>query len=108
MKRIKILWDFEIQMDHLISAWRPDLVIVNKKKKSCRIVKFAISANPWVKFKLSEKKSKYLDFARELKTMEQNCDGDTNYNWCSWYSPQRIGKGIGSRGNKRTNEDHPK
>ena len=24
-------WDFEIQMDHLISARRPDLVIVNKK-----------------------------------------------------------------------------
>ena len=29
----KILWDFEIQTDHLISAWRPDRVIVNKKKK---------------------------------------------------------------------------
>ena len=32
----KILWDFEIQMDHLISAWRPDQVIVNKKKRTCR------------------------------------------------------------------------
>ena len=29
----KILWDFEIQTDHLILARRPDLVIVNKKKK---------------------------------------------------------------------------
>ena len=28
-----ILWDFEIQIDHLISARRPDLVIVKKKKK---------------------------------------------------------------------------
>ena len=27
----KILWDFEIQMDHLISVRRPDLVIVKKK-----------------------------------------------------------------------------
>ena len=33
----KILWEFELQTDHLISARRPDLVIVNinkKKKKS--------------------------------------------------------------------------
>ena len=28
----KILWDIEIQADHLISAKRPDLVIVKKKK----------------------------------------------------------------------------
>ena len=33
----KLLWDFEVQMYHLISARQPDLVIVktknNKKKK---------------------------------------------------------------------------
>ena len=32
----KIIWDFEIQMDHLISARRPNLVTVNKKKKKKR------------------------------------------------------------------------
>ena len=29
----KVLLDFEIQTDHLISARRPDLILVNKKKK---------------------------------------------------------------------------
>ena len=29
----KLPWDFEIQMDHLISARRPDHIIINKKKK---------------------------------------------------------------------------
>ena len=29
----KILYDFEIQTDHLISARRQDLVIINKSKK---------------------------------------------------------------------------
>ena len=29
----KLLWDFNIQADHLISARRPDLIIINKKKK---------------------------------------------------------------------------
>ena len=28
--------------------------------------------------------------------MEQECDSDTNCNWCSWYSHQRID--IGTRG----------
>ena len=26
----KLLWDFEIQMNHLISARRPDLITINK------------------------------------------------------------------------------
>ena len=30
---IKILWDFEVQTDHLISARRPDQVIENNNKK---------------------------------------------------------------------------
>ena len=42
----EILWDFEIQTDHLISARQADLVIVKKKKKkkkkTCQIVDFAI------------------------------------------------------------------
>ena len=29
----KIRWDFDIQMNHQISARRPDLIIINKKKK---------------------------------------------------------------------------
>ena len=29
----KLLWDSDIQTDHLISARRPDLIIINKKKK---------------------------------------------------------------------------
>ena len=29
----KLLWDFDIQMDHQISARRPDLIIINNKKR---------------------------------------------------------------------------
>ena len=29
----KLLWDFDIKTDHLISARRPDFIIINKKKK---------------------------------------------------------------------------
>ena len=41
----KILWDFEIQMDNLISARQPDLVIVKKIKRTCWIMVFAIMAD---------------------------------------------------------------
>ena len=36
----KLLWDFNIQTDHLISARGPDLIIINKKKENlqnCRL-----------------------------------------------------------------------
>ena len=65
----KILWDFEIQTDHLITARRPDLVLINKKKRTCQIVDFAVPADHRVKLKEIEKKDKYLDLARELKKL---------------------------------------
>ena len=41
------------------------------------------------------------------ETMEHERDVHTNGNWCVWYNPQRIGKGFGRLGNKRTSGDHP-
>ena len=41
----KLLWDFNLQTDHLIPARRPDLIIINKKKITCKIVDFAVSAD---------------------------------------------------------------
>ena len=65
----KLLWDFNIQTDHLIPARRPDLIIINKKKKkreSENIFDFAVPADHGINLKESEKKDKYLDFAREI------------------------------------------
>ena len=38
----KILWDFSIQTDHVIEPRRPDLVVVDKKERSCNIIDFAV------------------------------------------------------------------
>ena len=61
-------------MDHLISARRPDLRIVNNnnnnnKKRISKIVDFAVSADYRIKLKESEKRDKYLDLAREFKKL---------------------------------------
>ena len=61
----KLSRDFEIQTDHLILTRRPDLLIINKKVRICRIVDFAVLANLKVKLKECEKRDKYLDLARE-------------------------------------------
>ena len=67
----KLLGDFQIQTDHLIS----ELVIINKKKRTCRIVDFAVQAEE------DEKKDKYLDLDWELKkTVEHDGDSDHNCN----------------------------
>ena len=65
----KLLWDFNIQMDHLIPARRPDLIIINEKKKICKIVDFAILVDHRIILKESEKKDKYLDLVRKLKKL---------------------------------------
>ena len=65
----KLLWDFNIQTDHLIPVRRPDLIIINKKKRICKIVDFAVPADHRINLKESEKKGKYLNLARELKKL---------------------------------------
>ena len=72
----KLLCDFDT--DHLISARRPDLITINKKKRTCKIVDFAVPANHRIKLKECEKKDKYLDLARDLKkTIEHESDDCT-------------------------------
>ena len=59
--------DFEKQTDYLISVRPLDQVIINKRKRICHIVDFAVLADHRVKLKESEKKDKYLDLTRKLK-----------------------------------------
>ena len=63
----KLLWDFDIQTDHQISARRPDLIIINKTNRICKIVDFAVAADHRIKPKESKKKDMSINFARELK-----------------------------------------
>ena len=43
----KLLWDFDIQTNHLFSARRPELIIIKKKKKKkiCKIADFTVPAD---------------------------------------------------------------
>ena len=65
----KCLWDFDIQTGHLILARRPGLIIINKKKRTWKIVDFAVLADHRIKLKEYEKKDMYRDLVRELKKL---------------------------------------
>ena len=41
------------------------------------------------------------------KSMKHESDGNTNCNWCTRYSHQRIDTGTAELGNKRTSGDNP-
>ena len=60
-------------MDRLISTRRPDLIKIKKKKRrkkrTCKIVDFAVPADHRIKLKEYKKKDKYLDLGRELKKL---------------------------------------
>ena len=42
----KLLWDFNIQTDRLIPARRPDLIIINKKKRESAKLSTLLSRGP--------------------------------------------------------------
>ena len=63
----KILWDFTIQTDLVIEARRPDLVVVDKKERSCKIIVFAVPGDSRIEEKEIDKIEKYQDLGRELQ-----------------------------------------
>ena len=65
----KLLWDFNIQTDHLFPGRRLDLIVINKKEKICKIVDFTVPVDDRLNLEESEKKDKFLCLARELKTL---------------------------------------
>ena len=51
------LWDFSIQTDNVIETWRPYLVVVDKKRRTCKIT--TIPGDGRTEEKEKEKTEKY-------------------------------------------------
>ena len=61
------MWDFSIQTDWVIETCRPDLVVVDKKVRSCKIIDFAVPGDSRIAEKEKVKIEKYQDLGRELQ-----------------------------------------
>ncbi len=64
---VKLLWDVNIQCDHVIEARRPDIVVVNKGERKCTIIDIAVPGDSRTSDKEKEKVDKYQDLKREIK-----------------------------------------
>ena len=63
---VKILWDFSIQTDHKLDHNKPDISILDKRKRECHIIDVACPFDTRVKEKEREKIEKYQDLKREI------------------------------------------
>ena len=63
----EILGDFEILMDHLILTRRSNPVLINKKRKICRLMDFAVTVNLRVKMKMMRKSRQILGSCKRIK-----------------------------------------
>ena len=66
---MKILWDVMIQCYREIKARKPNIVVVNKNKKSCAIIDVAIPGDIRVSKKEKENIERYRKLKREIKRM---------------------------------------
>ena len=55
----KILWDFSIQSDHVVEVRRSDMFVVDKKKRSCKIIDFAVPGDSRIDEREKDKIEKY-------------------------------------------------
>ena len=57
---------FGLRTDHVLDAQRPDLVVADKKRRTCKIIYFVVPGDSRIEEKEKEKIEKYQDLIREL------------------------------------------
>ena len=91
----KIVWDFEIQTNHLIMARISDSVNWQTKKsrrRRERFWRFWPSGRPESENKRKRKFRQILGLSQKLKRLEPEGRGNTNYSWCTQNVPQILPK----------------
>jgi hypothetical protein len=66
---VTVLWNQGIQTDRKVLANRPDIIIKNKKDKTCLLIDVAIPSDKNVIQKRAEKKLKYKNLSIEIQRM---------------------------------------
>jgi len=71
---VTVLWNQAVHTDREVTANRPDIIIKNKKEKTCTLIDVAIPADRNVVQKETEKKLKYKSLCIEIQRMwNQKC-----------------------------------
>ena len=67
--RVKILWDFQIQIDKQVMANQLDIMVADKLQKKAVVVDVAISSDSNIKKKEHEKFEEYQGLKEEVEKM---------------------------------------
>ena len=63
--RVKILWKFNIQTNHLIQHRRPDIVVLYKTERKCHRIDIDVSGDKRIYFREQEKIDNYSQLSRK-------------------------------------------
>jgi len=66
---VTVLWNQAVHTDREVTTNRPDIIIKNKKEKTCTLIDVAIPADRNVVQKEAEKKLKYKSLCIEIQRM---------------------------------------
>jgi len=79
-----------------VTANRPDIIIKNKKQKTCTLIDVAIPANKNVVQQEAEKKLKYKSLGIEIqKVWKLEMYDYTSNNWSHWNSNKKLKEKYG-------------
>ena len=67
--RAKILWDFMVQCDIQIEHRKPDIIVIDKEKKICKVIDVACPGDHRLVEKRNEKMNRYSDLRLEIARM---------------------------------------
>ena len=98
---VTVLWNQAVHTDREVTANRPDIIIKNKKEKTCTLIDVAIPADINVVQKEARKEVEIQEFMyRDTTNVEPEMYDFTNNNWSHWNSNERLKEKFGSRTGK--------
>ena len=94
---VTVLWNQEVYTDVDVTANRPDIIIKNKKEKTCTLIDVANTCRQKSCAKGSGKEVKIQEFMyRDTMNVEPEMCDYTNNNWSHWNSNEKLKEKFGS------------
>ena len=94
---VTVLWNQAVHTDREVTANRPNIIIKNKKEKTCTLIDMAIPADRNVVQKEAEKKLKYKSLCIEIQPIvEPEMYDRTSNNWSHWNSNKKLKEEFGN------------
>ena len=94
---VTVLWNQAVHTDREVTANRPDIIIKNKKEKTCTLIDVAIPTDRKCCTKGSGKEVKIQEFVyRDTTNVEPQMYDCTSNNWSHWNSNKKFKEKFGN------------